>query len=82
MPVTHVHTERGLAIGPGGDQPDPASLPEDQREEPRGQLAALVLQRNRRHGQPGVLGQQGDDAVHVRRLEGPGQLGNESLLGR
>ena len=42
-------------------------------KESSGEFAALVLQRDRGHGQPGVLGQQGDDAVHVRRLERPGE---------
>ncbi len=43
-------------------------------------LASLVLQCNRRHRQHNVVGEQGNQAVHVASLVGPGQPGDELLL--
>jgi MFS family permease len=39
------------------------------------------LQRQRRHGQPGVVGEQGDDATHVGGLEGSGEPLNQFIWG-
>ena len=80
--VADVEAERGLAVGPGRYQPGRPARPErGGREELRGQLASLVLERERRHGQPGVVGEQGDDAIHVGGLEGPGEPIHQLLLG-
>ena len=48
----------------------------------RRRLAAPVFQRHRRHGQPDVVGEQGDELVHVAGFEGLGELGDDRLLGR
>src|SRR5450631_1340259 len=70
--VADVKAERGLAVGPGRYQPVAAALP-DRRQEPARQLAALVLQRKRWHGQPDIVGEQGNDIINVAALEGPGE---------
>jgi hypothetical protein len=72
--VPGVEAERGLAIGPGRDNAGPAAGAEPGGgEEPGDRLAAVVLQRERRHGHGDVLGQQGDDAGDVAGLVGAGE---------
>ena len=76
-----VGAEGELAVGPGGDEPVGAPVPErDLGQEAGDRVVALVLQRRRRHGQPGVVGEQGDDAVHVAGLVGAGEPLDELLL--
>ncbi len=76
-----VSAEGELAVGPGGDEPVGAPVPErDLGQEPGDRVVALVLQRRRRHGQPGVVGEQGDNAVHVAALVGAGEPLDELLL--
>ena len=71
-----------LAVGPGGDEPVGSAIAErDLGQEAGDRAVPLVLQRRRRHGQPGVVGKQGDDAVHVAALVGAGEPLDELLLG-
>jgi cytochrome d ubiquinol oxidase subunit II len=73
--------EGELAVGPGGDDPVGAPVPErDLGQEAGDRVVALVLQRRRRHGQPGVVAEQGGDAVHVAGLVGAGEPLDELLL--
>jgi hypothetical protein len=79
--VADVEAERGLAVGPGRHQPGLAPGPERSRgPEPGGQLVALVPQRERRHDQPGVLGEQGDKLIHVTCFVGPGEPSHQRPL--
>ncbi len=57
-----IEAERGLPVGPGRYEASPAARAEPGGgEEPGGQVAAVVFHRKRWHGQPDVLGEQGDD---------------------
>jgi cytochrome bd ubiquinol oxidase subunit II len=70
-----------LAVGPGGDEPVGSAVAErDLGQEPGDRAVPLVFQRRRRHGQPGIVGEQGDDAVHVAALVGAGEPLDELLL--
>src|SRR5271166_211884 len=62
-----VEPEGRLAVGPGRDQPVPSRTPPgvDVAQEAGDGLRALVLERDRRHREPGVVGQQRDHAVDV-----------------
>jgi cytochrome d ubiquinol oxidase subunit II len=63
-----------LSVGAGGDEPVGSAVAErDLGQETGDRAVPLVLQRRRRHGQPGVVGEQGDDAVHVAGLVGAGE---------
>jgi len=80
--LAQVGAEGELAVGPGGDEPVGAPVAErDLGQEAGDRAVALVLQRRRRHGQPGVVGEQGDDAVHVTGLVGAGEPLDKLLLG-
>ena len=79
--VADVDAEGGLAVGPRRDQPGPLEPDGRRGQEPVRQVAALVFQRNGRHGQPDVLGQEADDAVDVLGLEGPGEPLDQLPLG-
>jgi hypothetical protein len=80
--VAGVEAEGRLAVGPDWYQAGGPAGPEcGRREEPACQLASLVFQRQRRHGQPDILGEQRKDAVHVGRLKCPGQPVNQLPLG-
>ena len=81
--VSHVQAEGGLLVGPGGDQVvAPSSLEDHRRMEVSDQLPAVVLERDRGHGELHVFGEQGDDAGHVARHEGVGEPLDQGLLGR
>ena len=59
--------EGGLAVGPGRDEPLPATAAPAGAvaQEVADRRAALELQRDRRHREPGVVGQQRDHPVDV-----------------
>ena len=79
--VLQVQAECGLVVGPGRDQPVGAAGPECCCFQELGrEFAAMVFKRNRRHGQPDVAGEQGDDRVKVAVLVGPGEPGDQLLL--
>ncbi len=81
--VSHVQAEGGLSVGPGGHQlVAPSCLEDHRRMEVSDQLPAVVLERDRRHGEPNVPCQQGDDAGHVACHEGVGEALDQDLLGR
>jgi hypothetical protein len=81
--VAKIGAEGELAVGPRRDQLVGATVPEgDDLVEVGGRLASLVLERNRRHGHPDVIGEEGDEAVDVAGPVGPGEPGNEVLFGR
>src|SRR6202042_3133227 len=67
--------------GPGRHETGGAAGPERGcGPEPGGQLTALELRRYRRHDQPDVVGEQGDDLMHVARFVGLGKPLDEGLL--
>jgi cytochrome bd ubiquinol oxidase subunit II len=73
--------EGELTVGLGGDEPVGSAVAErDLGQEPGDRAVPLVLQRRRRHGQPGAAGEQGDDAIHIAALVGAGEPLDELLL--
>lgn len=62
MGVGAVDGEGGLAVGTGLDQAEAAALCEQLAQAPGCDGAAVVLEGVGRHGQPHVVGQQGDEA--------------------
>ena len=81
--VAEVVGEGRLAVGGGGEQAHASAVLPDRA---RGQEAAdggpaLVLVRLGRHARPGVLGEQGHDAVDVAALEGVGEALDERAFG-
>jgi hypothetical protein len=74
--------ERELPVHPRADQGVGAPVPErDHSQELPDQLAALVLQWHRRHAQPRVLGEQGDDRGDVAGLVSAREAFREAGLG-
>ena len=71
--------DRWLASGRGRTGGRARRMPAQKRGH---DVAALVLERHRRHRHEDVVGQQGDDRVEVGRLVGADELGHERLLGR
>jgi hypothetical protein len=65
--VAQVAAEGGLAVRAGGDEPGlPGSGAErDGVQEVCHRVAAAVLEWQWRHGEPGVVGKQGDDGLNV-----------------
>src|SRR5262245_42453285 len=80
--VAGVEAEGGLAVGPRWYQPGgPARAECCGCEELGGELASLIFQRQWRQGQPDVLGEPGDDAIHVGALKCPAKPVHQPLLG-
>ena len=76
--VVDVAAVRGLAGRAGRNQPVPPRTAERDRCQEAGHgRATLVLQRQRRHPQPRVVGEQGDDRVDVAALERLGEAGGK-----
>jgi hypothetical protein len=78
--VGAVDREGGLAVGSGLDQPVAVPVREELGEAAGGDGAAAVLERAGRHGEPDVVGQQGDEAVEVSGGVGGGELADQLLL--
>ncbi len=75
----------GLPVGPGGHEVHGAlaAVAETGPQEGRDGPGAVVLMRCRRHGQPGVVGEQRDHAVDVGGGVGVGEAaGQGAFLGR
>jgi hypothetical protein len=77
--VAQVAGEGGLPVRPGGDEPGPPGpVPErNLAQEVPDRVTSLVLKRERRHGEPGVLGEQGDDRLDVAAFERVGELARD-----
>ena len=82
--VAQVAAEGGLAVRPGGNEPGlPGSVAErDGVQEMPDRVGALVLERQRRHREPGIVGEQGDDRRDVAALERVGERDGDLLLAR
>jgi hypothetical protein len=79
--VGDVDAERGLLVGPGGDQAEGATRPEgDHREELSREVASRVFDRDGRHAQADVVAEQRDEAVEVVGLIRPDHSFDEALL--
>jgi alpha-1,2-mannosyltransferase len=79
--VAQVAPEGRLAVGPGRDQPELDGRA-DQGEEVLDRVAPLVHERQRRHRERDVLGQQGDDGLDVAALVSLGEPGDDLPLTR
>ena len=83
--ISEVARKTGLIVGPAGKENDAAFAPKGEAccQERPDRLQAVVLVRCRRHRQPGVVGEQAQDAVDVssdvRVSEAAGEI---TLLGR
>jgi hypothetical protein len=82
--VDEVAAEGGLGVGAGRPQPHPAvaAVPERGAQEPGDRVDAVVLVRCRRHGQPGVVGEQREQAGEVGGDVRVGEASREVLFGR
>jgi hypothetical protein len=54
----------------------------DGGQEVRDRVVALVFERQRRHGEPGIVGEQGDNGLDVGAFEGVGQPCRDLPLAR
>jgi hypothetical protein len=64
--VAHIGAEGRLPVGTGRHEANGAPLPEhDRGVEPPSELEALVFERDRRHGDPYVVGEQRDELIDV-----------------
>src|SRR2546421_11271809 len=67
--VGKVAAERGLAIGARGSEAErPTAQDGAIVEEPGDRCVALILEGLGRHREPGVVGEKGDDPVHISAL--------------
>lgn len=83
MPGREVATEGGLAVGARRHQPQGRAAADGAVvQEGADRVVALVFVGLGRHGQPGVVGQQGDDGVDVARLEGVREAADDVPLAR
>ena len=81
--VGQVAAERRLAVGARGHDPQRRAAAARAVAQERGdRLVALVLERLGRHREPGVVGEQRDDAVDVAALHGVGEAPDQLALAR
>jgi hypothetical protein len=79
--VGEVAAEGRLGAGPDGDDTQPpATQLFPVAEEGADRAVALVLERQGRHREPGVLGEQGDHLVEVAALDGVGETPDQPAL--
>jgi hypothetical protein len=79
--VGEVAAEGGLAVGAGGYEAEVGAAPAGTViDEPGDGGRALVLVGLGGHGEPGVVGQEGDDAVDVAALDGGGEQSDDLVL--
>src|SRR6266508_50570 len=76
-----VGPERRLTVGSRRDEVNPPARVEDAGEEPGHDVAALVFEGNRWHGDVDIVGEQGDQRVQIPGLVGADELCHERLLG-
>ena len=72
--LSEIAGEGGLGVGPGGLEPEapPRSPRRARPQEPGDGLGPVVLIRGRRHGQPGVVGEQCHQCADVVGAESVG----------
>ena len=73
--------ERGLAVGSGRDEVEPAARGELAGAVAGDEFSALVSEWLRGHSDEDVVGQQGHDRVEVSRLPRAGEPGHDRVLG-
>jgi EmrB/QacA subfamily drug resistance transporter len=83
LPVGDVTAERRLAVRPDRDEPEPAGAAAegDHRQQVRRGVASPVAEGQRRHRQPGVVGQHGNQRADVAVLERVGEPREQVTLG-
>src|SRR5205085_532247 len=79
--AAQVGPERGLAVGPGRDEVEPAACAELAGPVAGHGVAALVSEWLRWHRDEDVVGQQGHQRVEVGRLPRAGEPGHDRVLG-
>ena len=75
-----VDAERRLRVGARRHEQRRAAPERAVVQERADHVAALVLVRLRRHRQPGLVGQQGDDRVGIACLDGVGKAADDLAL--
>ena len=73
--------ERGLAVGPGRHEIEPAARAENAGAEPRHRFPALVLKRHRRHRHENIVGQQSHQRIEIGRLLRADEFRHHRILG-
>src|SRR5262249_17063884 len=76
-----VGAERGLAVGAGGDEVEPAARGEQAGAEAGDDVSAFVSEGHRRHRDEHVVGQQGHQRVEGGGFPRAGELGHERVFG-
>ena len=80
--VGEIAAEGRLGVGPRGhDAQRPATHLLPVAEEGADRVLSLVLERQRRHGEPGVVGEQSDHLVDVAALDRLREAPNQPALG-
>src|SRR5215469_6419520 len=72
--VAQVDAERGLPVGPGGDQPERPAREDHRLKEAPGHRRPHVLTTSQRRGDDDIVGKQRDQGVDVARLIRRGEL--------
>jgi MFS family permease len=83
LPVGDVTAERRLAVRPDRDElvPAGAAAEGDHRQQVRRGVGSPVADGQRRHRQPGIVGQHGDQRADVAALERVGEAREQVTLG-